>query len=77
MATLQWKLLTLLSGALATHISGVSQGARWCKAQLSSKMIKKIILLDHACSLARHMTQAGNELCLREVAEALRCPAQA
>eukprot|EP00975_Prorocentrum_lima_P000031 8743-Prorocentrum_lima.AAC.1 len=40
-------------------------------------MLKKIILVDQACSLARHLTQAGSALFLREVEEALCCPASA
>ena len=56
-AALRGLLLRDLAAHSNRHFEGLAQAARYHKEALSSKQKKKMIMLDHAYSIARHYTQ--------------------
>eukprot|EP00975_Prorocentrum_lima_P030994 6506492-Prorocentrum_lima.AAC.1 len=47
-------LLVALSDQASTHFTGLQQASRWWKRRLTTAQLRKLRMVDEACSLLRH-----------------------
>jgi len=66
---LHGRALRALAGALDVHVQGLQQGARLCRRRglLSNRLARKLLVIDHAFALSRHVTEQSVSQFLAEL----------